>query len=148
MIDYKIKTACIEDVFIHLNWCKDDFIPNLAKTVDILSYSKKIVSNSITFEAWSDKKMVGLVAAYFNNESNKSEVYITNVSVLNENSGQGVASKLLERCFKYANENQFEYILLEVNRHNNKAIKLYERFDFDIIEYKENSTILMKKKIL
>ena len=67
----RIKTAGINQVFNHLLICKDNFMPSLDTTVDIAAYSKKIIDNAITFEAWGNKNLAGLVAAYCNDTDKK-----------------------------------------------------------------------------
>lgn len=144
-IEFKIKTADAENVLIHLNKCKDNFIPVLDKTVDITEYSKKIVENSVTFEAWVNKDLTGLIAAYFNDMENHSG-FITNVSVVSEYAGRGLASELLKNCIHYAIENNFKEINLEVSPENEQAIRLYKRHDFYQTAGKDD-LIIMKKSL-
>ncbi|MBL0182082.1 MAG: hypothetical protein IPP96_07240 [Chitinophagaceae bacterium] len=68
--------------------CKNNFIPPLQDTVDIDSYAQKIKSKSITFEAWQNGHLAGLIAAYFN-DPGKEVGFITNVSVENGFAGKG-----------------------------------------------------------
>ncbi len=128
-IRYMIKTAGKNDIAAHLFGCKDNFIPPLDSTVDIPKYAEKIAENAITFEAWHNNELAGMIAAYFNDQKNQTG-FITNVSTLNNFSGKGIASKLLENCISYAKEKNFKEIKLEVNGHNRHAIKLYEKYDF------------------
>lgn len=144
-IDYKIKEADIQNISTHLNKCKDNFIPALDEKVNISEYSKKIVENSVTFEAWINNNLVGFIAAYFNDVNNYSG-FITNVSVINEYAGKGLASQLLENCINYATEKKFREISLEVSVKNEPAIRLYRKYDFYEISYK-NDLIIMKKNI-
>jgi ribosomal protein S18 acetylase RimI-like enzyme len=129
-IIYKIKTAGIKHVVTHLLSCKDDFIPALDKTVDIAAYSKKIVENAITFEAWKNEYLVGLIAVYCNDVEKKT-AFITNVSVLNEFSGKGIAGTLLKNSISYITAENFRTIKLEVNQKNKQAINLYKKHKFD-----------------
>lgn len=144
-IEYKIKTADAENVLTHLNKCKDDFFPVLDKTVDITEYSKKIVENSVTFEAWVNKELIGLIAAYFNDKENHSG-FITNVSVVSEYAGRGLASELLKNCIHYAIEKNFKEINLEVSHKNEQAIRLYKKHDFYQTSVKDD-LIIMKKNL-
>lgn len=128
-IKYKINTASESDVHLHLSNCSQDFEPPLDKKVDILEYSKKIAERSTTFEAWAENNLVGLVAAYLNDQQS-GKGFITSVSTLKEYLGNGIASKLVANCLEYANESNFSEINLEVNANNQKAIKLYEKFNF------------------
>lgn len=144
-IVFKIKTAGAHNVLIHLNKCKDNFIPVLDKTVDITEYSKKIVENSVTFEAWINKELIGLIAAYFSDKENHSG-FITNVSVVSKYAGKGLASELLKNCIHYAIEKNFKEINLEVSHKNEQAIRLYKKHDFYQTSIKDD-LIIMKKSL-
>jgi ribosomal protein S18 acetylase RimI-like enzyme len=129
IIDYKIKTAVFNHVFAHLQNANESFIPKLSEKTDIAAYSKKIVENSFTFEAWINGELAGLIAAYFNDTKNYSG-YITNVSTLKKYAGKGIASQLMKMCIDYAAEHKFSEISLEVFNKNNSAIQLYKKNDF------------------
>ncbi len=141
-IKFETKIASEDDICQHLFECSSSFIPNLAETVDIKEYSKKIFQKSTTFEAWANNRLIGLVAAYLNDFQNHV-VFITNVSVISEFLGLGIASQLLTMCFKHAVQNNFSRVLLEVNSTNSPAIKLYEKYGFSIDEKREK-TLIMK----
>lgn len=126
---YKIESAEVKDVLAHLIKCKDNFIPGLDETVDIPAYSKKIAENSVTFEAWLNDELIGLIAAYINDEK-KHTAFITNVSLIKEFSGRGIASQLLTDCINFAKDQNFKEIVLEVNSSSRQALKLYEKFHF------------------
>lgn len=128
-IVYKQQTASLQSVTNHLTSCSGNFVPTLAETVDIGVYAEKIVKNSITFEAWSNSELAGLIAAYFNDEK-REEGYITNVSTLLEYSGRGIASRLLDKCIRYGTDTGFKKIRLEVNSSNQHAVSLYKKHGF------------------
>ncbi len=142
-VNYMQKTATYADVVEHLLKCDDDFIPKLSEKVDITDYSKKIIQNSITFEAWQNDELIGLVAAYFNDTETKTG-FITNVSILKKNFGTGIATALLAMCQKYAIANNFKKIKLEVFSNNLNAVKLYKKNNFYIAEEKKSYFILEK----
>jgi ribosomal protein S18 acetylase RimI-like enzyme len=126
---YKIKTATEKDILAHLMERNNSFSPPLAERIDLKEYSRKIFEKSITFEAWRDYLLVGLIAAYFDENFGHS-AFITNVSVLQGFTGLGIASELLNKCIGYARKKNFREIKLEVNKDNDHAINLYKRFDF------------------
>ena len=135
-IKYQTKTASTEEIRLHLKECNENFIPPLDQKVNLHEYSKKIFEKAITFEAWADKTLVGMVAAYFNDIENLSG-YITSVSVDKNYTGKGVAHELMKSCIEYARKNNFLQIKLEVAEGNLKAIQLYKKFDFAAIEMKD-----------
>lgn len=128
-INYKIRSADVYDILKHLTRCKDNFIPGLDQTVDIPEYSKKIAQNAVTFEAWAGKELIGLIAAYFNDQQSRSG-FITNVSVIKAFAGKGIASQLVKDCIRFAKEENFKQVSLEVNENNQPAIKLYRKHNF------------------
>lgn len=144
-IRFKMKNATEEEIDSHLKACSGNFSPPLNEKVNIDEYSKKIFESAITFEAWSSDALVGLVAAYFNDFENHIG-YITNVSVVSAYQGVGIASELMKECIRYAEQNQFKEIHLEVHKDNSSAIQLYKEIGFMDFKEKDDS-VLMKFKI-
>ena len=66
------------------------------------------------------------------------EGYVTNIAVLPEYRRKGVASALIEYCFALASEKKLSFVSLEVRKSNLAAIKLYEKFGFEIIGERKN----------
>jgi ribosomal protein S18 acetylase RimI-like enzyme len=141
-IQYTQGTASEEAIFFHLNQCKEDFIPPLDSKVNIKEYSAKIFNHAVTFEAWHDDIMVGLVAAYFNDLENKTG-YITNVSIIRTYRGKGVACNLLNNCLAHARQKCFKSICLEVSALNSRAVLIYEKTGFQVKE--DRDTLLIMK---
>ncbi len=141
-LNFKIKTASCETIIDHLIKCANCFNPPLYTYVDIKEYGKKIFDNAVTFEGWDDNKLVGIIAAYYNNWETKNG-YITNVSVLKGYKGFGIASKLLKQTINYGRENGFYQIELEVNINNIKAFKLYEKHGFVVVKQNTKSYWLL-----
>lgn len=140
-LENKINTAGEKDVFSHLKKCNAFFIPPLDKSVNISDYSSKIFNKAVLFECWDDNVLVGLVAAYFNDFENKL-AYITNVSVLEEYFGNGIASNLIKSCINYGIEKKFCKIILEVGKENFSAISLYNKYNFKKKKNKKDKVIL------
>lgn len=141
-IKYSIKKATVADIFSNLQACDKDFSPPLSERVSLMEYSNKLYENSVTFEAWNDDKLIGMVAVYFNNVAD-SVGYISNVCVESKYKGNHIASSLMMKCLHYAAENHFKNIVLEVNANNNTAINLYEKFSFRAIDIR-NGNIKMQ----
>ncbi|MFN6039379.1 MAG: GNAT family N-acetyltransferase, partial [Bacteroidota bacterium] len=130
-IIYATNRATKNDIEIHLKHCDTNFIPPLSSRLVISDYAGKIVEKSFRFEAWKSEALIGLVAIYF---SNKNNAYITNVSVLPDMEGKGIAKELMNRIFKYAITGGYERINLEVSMYNQKAIVLYRNLGFHFSE--------------
>lgn len=136
-IQYKVKEAAQTDVRNHLLKCSDSFVPPLATRINIEDYSSKIFDKAITFEAWDHKDLIGVIAAYFNSETLMA--FITNVSVVKEYMGLGIAAKLLKMCIDHAEFNGYHEIKLEVNKDNFPAVNFYKKHKFTQVETKADS---------
>ena len=145
-IKFEMNTASLDAVITHLQKCSHNFFPNLAEKVDIEVYAKKIKQLAITFEAWDASELVGLIAAYYNDDRNFS-VFITNVSTVAEHAGKGIASQLLQNCLQYALQKDFKEVQLQVSVNSKGAIRLYNKAGFQTTEAIDDE-ILMKKELV
>ena len=134
-----------EFIFFHLNQCSADFIPPLDTKVNIQEYAAKIFEKAVTFEAWDDNVMVGLVAAYFDDVTDRIG-YITNVSTIREYRRKGIAGNLLNQCIDHAKKNNFHSICLEVSALNSSAVLIYIKIGFQIKEDRDK-LLIMKYEI-
>ena len=72
---------------------------------------------------------------------------IMNIFVNEENRKQGIATSLMEEMF---NKEDYSRIMLEVNEHNDEAIRLYNKLGFKEISlrdryYGEDTAIIMER---
>lgn len=128
-IEFFLNKASETTIAEHLLHCDANFVPPLSSRVDIIYYAKKIANNAIRFEAWSDNKLIGLIAIYCNDHENYI-AYMTSVSVLKRYSKKGIAAILLQQCIEHATASDMFQIVLEVHNSNFIAIKLYEKYGF------------------
>jgi ribosomal protein S18 acetylase RimI-like enzyme len=126
---FRVNAASAEEVTRHLRRCDFGFVPILSSRVDIDSYAVKIVDDAMRFEAWIASDLIGLLAVYVNEKADRT-AFITNVSVVKEWQGMGIALGLLRRCICYASVIGFGKIELEVLERNTSAVKLYEKLGF------------------
>ena len=96
----------------------------------------------MTFAAFDDEELVGLVAAYFS-MTQEGEAFISNVSVAGEYAGTGLAHELLDLCISYAYEHHFSGIVLEVAEINKRAVRFYENHGFRTLS-KDGDQLRMK----
>jgi ribosomal protein S18 acetylase RimI-like enzyme len=141
VVEYKINSATLNDLLLHLELCNSLFIPPLNSKVDLSVYAQKIFNNALLVEAWKQNDLIGLIAAYFNDIQNDIG-FITNVSVVQEYNNQGVAKELLSITKQYATEHHFNKIKLEVHPENEKALRFYSNNNFKIITKESNSIIM------
>lgn len=128
-VAYLSNRASQAEIAEHLSRCDAGFALPLSARVDIGDYAKKIADLAMRFEAWSDGTLVGLIAAYCNDQENRV-AYITSVSVLPDWMSRGIAARLLGQCVEHAKSAGMRRIRLEVASANAAAIKLYENGGF------------------
>jgi ribosomal protein S18 acetylase RimI-like enzyme len=92
-------------------------------------YAGKLTANARRFEAWDRGELVGLVAAYCN-AGDRQRAFVTNVSVLPQAQGKGIASQLVRRCISATRRAGFGRLELEVDTANARAVALYARHGF------------------
>jgi len=142
-IIYKINTANEKQVYAHLLACSLNFVPPLQERINVEAYAKKIASLAVNFEAWQNGILAGLIAAYFNEDKAKP-AFITNVSVLKEMMGEGIASKLLQMTEQYAIAENVTAITLEVNANNQPAISFYNKYGYTLQAEKQDCLVMIK----
>jgi ribosomal protein S18 acetylase RimI-like enzyme len=131
--------ASQDQIYAHLMSCDEQFVPKLSSKIDIKEYAEKLYQRAILFEAYHNE-LIGLVAAYNNTVDNF--LFITNVSVLFDYLGNGIAKKLLNRAIQFAMDNKIPILKLEVNKKNEAAISLYDHLGFEYELENEESLFL------
>ncbi len=144
--NYTINQATCEDIEKHLNKCSKSFSPALDSYVNIPEYSKKLRATAVTIEAWHSDSLVGLSACYLNNIETL-EGYITNVSVIQDFQGKGVAKQLMRNTIEEAVKNNFRTVKLEVEVNNKWAIELYRQYGF-VLNGRQGNKYLMINRLL
>lgn len=140
-IDLHRNHAGAAEVAAHLRACDASFVPPLSERIDIDTYSAKIVDQAERFEAWTDGRLAGLVAAYCNDPARRA-CFVTSVSVVPDCQGRGIASRLLGACVAHARRAGFKHVELEVNHHNTAAADLYRKQGFAAVDSRDCSQIL------
>jgi ribosomal protein S18 acetylase RimI-like enzyme len=130
-VEYRLNRTSEIEIAEHLSRCDADFVPPLSGRVEISDYAQKIASKATRFEAWSGGTLVGLVAAYCNDQE-KRVAYITSVSVLKEWMSKGIAARLMSQCIEHAKASGMRQVSLEVASDNAPAIRLYEKSGFAV----------------
>ena len=133
-LDFKLNASTEDDIRSHLSGCDRQFSPPLSDRVDIGEYSRKLRLNAVTFEVWSGKSLVGMLAAYF--DARERSCFISNTSVSAEFSRRGVAARLLAACLERARTERVEKVSLEVSQDSHPAISLYAKFGFEVVGHR------------
>lgn len=128
-INYQIKIAITADILKHFKMCNKNFISLLETRINLKDFAGKIFYKTITFEAWNNNNLIGLLSCYFN-DNTKFLGFINHVSVCKEFQGKGISRNLLKMCIQYGIKNGFKKISLEVAVDNYVAISLYKKNGF------------------
>jgi ribosomal protein S18 acetylase RimI-like enzyme len=118
------------EILIHLARCDARFVPPLSDRVDLGPYARRLYEKAHRFEAWASGELIGLVAAYFNDED--GEAFISNVSVDEGFQGRGIASALLARAVANAGAAGLTRVHLHVGTGNFAARHLFEKLGFRV----------------
>ena len=115
-------------ILAHLTDCDLRFVPPLGERVDLPAYASRLHLKARRFEAWADGRLVGLVAAYF--DEIQGAAFVSNVSVEEAFLGHGIASTLLAHGIAQASAAGLGRVRLEVGFVNAPALRLYEKHGF------------------
>lgn len=128
MTQQRLNAATTQDIVDHLTLCDAAFAPPLSQRVDIGDYAAKLSANAMRFEAWDGETLIGLVAAYPDHAHGR--MFISNVSVLPEWRGHGLAAGLVTRCGDAARDLGLRSMMLELGAENVAARRLYDKLGF------------------
>lgn len=113
----------------HLRECDKRFSPHLSARVDLADYACKLASLADRLEVWRGSRLVGLVAAYLNNQETR-QGFISSVSVCFDAEGRGLASELMRKCVQLAREKGCESLGLEVGEGDQRTRAFYLKHGF------------------
>lgn len=130
-IEYKKNISNAKQVLTHLQRVSDSFKVALNKRVELGGYASKLAQLAEREEAWSEGKLIGLVAYYINRVPN--EIFISNVSVYSDYQGKGIASSLLNNVICVSIEKDIHCIRLIV-ADDEKLQSFYQKLGFGIGE--------------
>jgi ribosomal protein S18 acetylase RimI-like enzyme len=127
-MNYRLDSVGAAELLTHLRAADAGFAPPLSSRIDLAGYADKLAAHARRIEAWQDDTLVGLIALYANDRARGG--FITNVSVLPDFQGQGVAGELLKRAVALSIELGLPHLRLEVYADNTAALALYRRHGF------------------
>lgn len=139
-IEYKVNNSTLNDIYCHLQAVNQNFVVPLSQRLDIEEYAQKLYSKSIRVEAWHNNDLVGLVAYYYNIQEYR--FHISNVSVIKQFEGQGIATRLLHTVINEAERLEVKTIDLLADR---IVSNFYIKRGFHVgrlIDYHTNEMIL------
>ncbi len=143
-LEYRENTASADFIVAHLRSCDENFFADLISRVDIGHYAAKIADKAHLYEAWQGKRLVGLLAAYHNQGEPEFD-FISNISVVKDYAGRGIASRLMHACLETSKAGKIGEIRLSVSPLNADALALYNKFNFTLYLQDEKSMQLSLK---
>jgi ribosomal-protein-alanine N-acetyltransferase len=143
MITYSENKATVAHIQDYLTKNANLFSPPLDVCLDIAAYAQKIRQFAYTVEAWSGSSLIGLIACYLNNTETQAG-FITHISVMSEYQRNHIGHYLMKTIITIANTMSFKEISLEVDCRNDKAISLYKKCGFVLLENKVKKYVMIK----
>jgi ribosomal protein S18 acetylase RimI-like enzyme len=131
-ISYSLNKASPAEITLHLLRADVAFVPDLSSRVDIHAYAEKLHDKADRFEAWINQELVGLMAAYCNQQQ-KGKTFVSSVSVWPKCQGKGIAGRLMQLCIEHAKNLGFTQMELDVNQQSLAALALYQKFGFNVL---------------
>ncbi len=122
------------------------FSPENAKAVEMLEnecfsspWSAEAILDSYNFNTvFFVATKNGNVVGYIGVQNIISEGYITNVAVSKKHRGNGVGALLVKKALEHCQEQNFEFLSLEVRASNTPAISLYTKLGFETVGERKN----------
>ena len=132
MIDLFIRRMTIDDV---------DEVYEIEKSTFVLPWSKQSFVNEMTRNTCSRYLVashIGKIVGYAGVWIVLDEGHITNIAVLEEMRGQGIAYTLTKSLMQYASNLGVAYLTLEVRTSNLIAQNLYKKLGFIKVNVRKN----------
>jgi ribosomal protein S18 acetylase RimI-like enzyme len=138
-MQFVINKSSEKEIHEHLVKISPFFKPQLNSYVDLKIYSNKIFNKSVRFDCFNENNLIGLIALYIS----EGFGFITNISVLPQFQGQGIAQNLLINCVCFVKKIEgIKYLRLEVFHQNKVAQSFYGKNNFKIISKSKKKVIM------
>lgn len=131
-LSQSVDRASAAAILAHLTACDTGFQPRLSDRVNLADYSAKLAEHAIRHELWEGDRLVGLVTVYAN-APDRGTAFVSNVSLLPEHQGKGLARLLLSAGVDTARVLGFARVALQVGAGNTPARSLYDRQGFKTV---------------
>ena len=126
-----IEESCSEiRILDFLSSVDREFTPFLSDKVDLSEYAHKLVKRAHSVFLVMEGHDVGH-AAYYSNDSQGREAFLTSICVKPEFRGSGLAEVLLENVLQGAMNDGMGKLSLEVDARNQVAVRFYSKHGFN-----------------
>ncbi|MGM1429690.1 GNAT family N-acetyltransferase [Sphingobacterium lactis] len=99
----------------------------------VIPYVQKLESLASFIYKMQGQDLVGFIA-YYHNDPAKDLSFLSMLLVDEHYQSNGIGSWLMSRCIAHLDEDGFQRIQLEVLKDNGRALHLYQKFGFKILE--------------
>ncbi|RKD23112.1 hypothetical protein BEP19_12885 [Ammoniphilus oxalaticus] len=147
--DYKIiRLETSEEICNVLTSFDYVFQPSISQRIENLNqYAQKLKDNALVYAAKdTNNQIIGFVVFYVNDMETKTG-YVTFLAVQPYARRRKLGEKLLDFCINESRENEMSSLKLEVRKHNEKAIRLYEKNGFEYCDEASGDSVYMIKKL-
>ncbi len=145
-----LKSPCADEAVQTL-----DFLKKVSDETDFLSHSadqRKITfemekewinahvasQNSVQIGVYKDDELIAMAGIEAQKGARKQHRAVFGISVLKAYWHMGIGHMLMKECISCAQRIGYEYIDLYVIKDNERAINLYQKFDFEIVSTVKN----------
>ena len=108
----------------------------------MLKWVRKKIETSISeyTAVYADGKKAGYYHLYKNEDG---EYEIDDLYILDDFQGKGIGTEIIKKCCSSVDEPVMLYVFIK----NQRAVSLYKRLGFEIVETIRNSRYIMKRSI-
>ena len=114
---------------------------SLDPEIDIEKYTEKLISHAMIMTVYEYADIVSFIAFYSNDYSGKT-IFISMLATNHKFRGKGMAKLLVSAVHQYAATINFIKVRLQVDKLNTKAISLYNRMGYEVMEENESFFIM------
>ena len=102
----------------------------------VIPYVQKLESFASFIYKMQGQDLLGFIA-YYHNDPSKDLAFLSMLLVDEHYQSNGIGSWLMSRCITHLDDDGFQRIQLEVLKDNDRALHLYQKFGFKILEDRE-----------
>ncbi|HRY48632.1 MAG TPA: GNAT family N-acetyltransferase [Candidatus Paceibacterota bacterium] len=128
----------IDDIAALLQEVDDEFVPSLSSRINVGQYAEKIARKATVFCIYDEGILCAFASVYCNDTEHK-RAYLTMIAVGKRYQGKKIGVNLLKSSIQHLRGIGISTLHLEVYKNNNRAIDLYKKVGFDIMDETENS---------
>ena len=128
----------MKDDLRDLIYSQEQLAKSIQNKIDIEEYISKLISFATIIPFYTGSVLKAFVA-YYSNDHLKQNAFLTLIVVEEKSRGEGLGKLLLETSINDLISKGFKNYRLEVEKSNEKALELYKKYGFQIVEVTKES---------